>query len=73
VSYKALLGGIKCKISPYAFMILLSNKATKTPFFRKIKGGGCFECQVSIKNGLINAKLALKQTLVFKNLFQYEM
>ncbi|EJB49931.1 hypothetical protein HPHPH16_0087 [Helicobacter pylori Hp H-16] len=23
---------------PYAFMILLSNKATKTPF-RKIKGG----------------------------------
>ncbi|KAA8892396.1 hypothetical protein EPC82_00550 [Helicobacter pylori] len=39
VSYKALLGGIKRKISPYAFMILLSNKATKTPFFRKIKGG----------------------------------
>ncbi|EMG81970.1 hypothetical protein HMPREF1437_00078 [Helicobacter pylori HP116Bi] len=34
-----LLEGIKRKISPYAFMILLSNKATKTPFFRKIKGG----------------------------------
>ncbi|MGL2843917.1 hypothetical protein EWZ75_00670 [Helicobacter pylori] len=53
-------------------MILLSNKATKTPFFRKIKGGvKGFECQVFIKNGLINAKLALKQTLVFKNLFQF--
>ncbi|ERA57207.1 hypothetical protein HMPREF1398_01108 [Helicobacter pylori GAM117Ai] len=55
-------------------MILLSNKATKTPFFRKIKGGvKGFECQVFIKNGLINAKLALKRTLVLKILFQYEI
>ncbi|GAA7496338.1 hypothetical protein ckin5_07690 [Helicobacter pylori] len=53
-------------------MILLSNKATQTPFFRKIKGGvKGFECQVFIKNGLINAKLTLKQKLVFKNLFQF--
>ncbi|EMG80855.1 hypothetical protein HMPREF1410_01215 [Helicobacter pylori GAM249T] len=35
VSYKALLEGIKRKISPYAFMILLSNKAT---FLEKLRG-----------------------------------
>ncbi|EMJ45437.1 hypothetical protein HMPREF1436_00056 [Helicobacter pylori GAMchJs136i] len=39
VSYKGLLRGIKRKISPYAFMILLSNKATKTPFLEKLRGG----------------------------------
>ncbi|GAA7899626.1 hypothetical protein [Helicobacter pylori] len=53
-------------------MILLSNKATKTPFLEKLRGGvKGFECQVFIKNGLINAKLALKQKLVFKNLFLF--
>ncbi|MGL2767527.1 hypothetical protein ACQJ8M_07655 [Helicobacter pylori] len=52
-------------------MILLSNKATQTPFLEKFRGVKGFGCQVFIKNGLINAKLALKQTLVFKNLFQF--
>ncbi|EMG85015.1 hypothetical protein [Helicobacter pylori] len=52
-------------------MILLSNKATQTPFLGKFRGIKGFECQVFIKNGLINAKLALKQTLVFKNLFLF--
>ncbi|EMH08999.1 hypothetical protein HMPREF1411_01116 [Helicobacter pylori GAM250AFi] len=49
-------------------MILLSNKAT---FLEKLRGVKGFECQVFIKNDLINAKLALKQTLVFKNLFLF--
>ncbi|WP_306418288.1 hypothetical protein [Helicobacter pylori] len=52
-------------------MILLSNKATKTPFLGKLRGVKGFECQVFIKNDLINAKLTLKQKLVFKNLFQF--
>ncbi|GAA8376228.1 hypothetical protein HpDR4_27760 [Helicobacter pylori] len=52
-------------------MILLSNKATQTPFLEKFRGVKGFGCQVFIKNGLINAKLALKQTLVFKNLFLF--
>ncbi|EJB47353.1 hypothetical protein [Helicobacter pylori] len=52
-------------------MILLSNKATQTPFLEKLRGVKGFECQVFIKNGLINAKLALKQTLVFKILFLF--
>ncbi|EJB83615.1 hypothetical protein HMPREF1408_01272 [Helicobacter pylori GAM245Ai] len=52
-------------------MILLSNKATKTPFLGKLRGVKGFECQVFIKNGLINAKLTLKQKLVFKNLFLF--
>ncbi|MGL2484699.1 hypothetical protein ACOWNT_03775 [Helicobacter pylori] len=49
-------------------MILLSNKAT---FLEKLRGVKGFECQVFIKNGLINAKLALKQKLVFKSLFLF--
>ncbi|WP_341847597.1 hypothetical protein [Helicobacter pylori] len=48
-----------------------SNKATQTPFLEKFRGVKGFGCQVFIKNGLINAKLALKQTLVFKNLFLF--
>ncbi|WP_332246180.1 hypothetical protein [Helicobacter pylori] len=52
-------------------MILLSNKAAQTPFLEKLRGVKGFGCQVFIKNDLINAKLALKQTLVFKNLFLF--